>query len=91
VRCPKCLDFCWGNTADLTVKRWNEMQGKTEDPGESAMQSNKAKDCCKQASNLVDDVSSGRKDISIRVCKVCGCRHIRMKSDPGKFIGRIGG
>lgn len=50
------------------------------------------KDCCKKESNLViraKDQKPGRPDITVRRCKVCGCRHISAEIEPG-VIGVIG-
>lgn len=40
--------------------------------------------CCRVEGNLVDR-ATGRDDLSIKVCKVCGARHFTVTVDPGKL------
>lgn len=42
------------------------------------------KKCCKQPENLVEE-PSGKPDLILRRCSVCGCRHFELTMDPGKF------
>ena len=86
VRCSKCFDFSWGNTPDYAVEKWNKSQGETEDPKLSAVQPKTAGDCCKHSMNLVE-IRNGRSDVRILTCRICGCKHIRLKTDPGKISG----
>jgi hypothetical protein len=82
VRCTKCADYAWGNTPDFAVKRWNDMQGKDDNPNLSVSQPGTVKDCCKHSINLID-TQDGRKDVRVRQCRICGCKHISFKADPG--------
>lgn len=43
----------------------------------------KRKECCQKADNLVPH--QGRPDLTVNVCKVCGCRHFELVIDPGQF------
>ena len=88
VRCTKCIDFVWGNTADLAVERWNNIQNETENPHESATQAKTVSNCCLLLNNLVKLVDISRPDSNVRVCKICGCKHIRLKADPGNFLSK---
>jgi hypothetical protein len=88
VRCTRCTDFAWGNTADLAVERWNKVQSGTENPNESANQPNTVQECCKLLGNLVKVIDMSRPDANVRECKVCGCKHIRLKADPGNFLSK---
>jgi len=81
IRCQRCADFVWGNTFDYAVKRWNEMQEKAKGYKESVSQPDTVKDCCKYVKNLTE-LKDDRKGVNTRVCKICGCKHIRFKVDP---------
>jgi hypothetical protein len=44
------------------------------------------KECCQDVSNrILQPVDPNRPDIHIEVCTQCGCRHIEMEVDPGRF------
>lgn len=38
--------------------------------------------CCQQAQNL-DEKPSGRPDLTIRVCRICQCRHFEAVAEAG--------
>ncbi len=42
------------------------------------------KDCCKNPENLGPPIEQA-KDLTYRVCKVCGCRHFEAIADLGGF------
>lgn len=48
------------------------------------------KDCCKDAENLELLPDEGKEGLTVKRCKICGCRHRRMVAEPGmlglKFI-----
>ncbi len=39
--------------------------------------------CCNVPSNM--EIQKPREDTTIEVCKVCDCRHFRVRLDPGKL------
>ena len=47
------------------------------------------KECCQQAKNLYE-MPDDRKNIVVRKCKVCACRHIEITVEPGE-LGVFGG
>ena len=87
VRCTKCMDFVWGNTPDFAVKRWNESQMKEENPNMSTLIPKTTKDCCNHSMNLIKE-NNGNSDKCVMVCRICGCRHIRFKTDPGRIFSK---
>jgi len=40
------------------------------------------KDCCKVPENLERKLT-GRDDLELYVCRVCGCRHFEATAEPG--------
>lgn len=42
------------------------------------------KECCQDPANL-EEQESGKPDLTLRVCRMCGCRHFELTVDPGKF------
>lgn len=42
-------------------------------------------ECCKNSDNIV--IEQPAPDKTVAVCQVCKRRHIRLKADPGKFVG----
>ncbi|MCK5606872.1 hypothetical protein KAR91_33530 [Candidatus Pacearchaeota archaeon] len=40
-------------------------------------------DCCNVPANM--DIQHPREDLTIEVCKICHCRHFRLKVDPLKL------
>ena len=49
----------------------------------SVIKSGTPKECCETADNLVESLL--RDDLTVHVCKVCGCRHFEMQVDPGSL------
>jgi hypothetical protein len=47
------------------------------------------KECCTKPENL-EERPSGKPDLALRVCKVCGARHFELTVDMGK-LGLEGG
>lgn len=49
------------------------------------------KPCCLLEQNL--EFRQLRPDLSVKICRVCGCRHWRLKADPGtlNLRGKING
>jgi hypothetical protein len=43
------------------------------------------KDCCKDAANLELLADESRNGLSVKRCRVCGCRHRRLVCEPGMF------
>lgn len=43
------------------------------------------KPCCQDAGNLEVLADESREGLTVRRCRVCGCRHRRMVCDPGAF------
>jgi hypothetical protein len=43
------------------------------------------KACCQDATNLDRSTDPGRPDVVIRICRVCGARHITLRADPGRL------
>lgn len=41
-------------------------------------------ECCEQPKNL-EEKDSGRPDLILRVCAVCGNRHFELQVDPGSL------
>jgi hypothetical protein len=41
------------------------------------------KDCCKDPANLSTVALDEKRSVS--TCQVCGCRHYRIKADPGQL------
>ncbi len=46
--------------------------------------------CCRDTANL-EVRESGRPDVTLRVCRVCGRRHLEVTADPGAVAWRPGG
>ena len=42
------------------------------------------KECCANPDNL-EDRPQERADLVVKVCRVCGRRHIKLKVEPGKL------
>jgi len=40
------------------------------------------KDCCKQPENL-EPSDTGTPELSLLICRVCGCRHFELTLEPG--------
>lgn len=56
------------------------------------------KECCKDEKNLriaeMGEHGHDGKDRNVKICTVCGCRHIRFRADPVKMNmkqGQLGG
>ncbi len=45
------------------------------------------KDCCKDQGNLglIAEESDKSRGLTVRKCRVCGCRHRRLELEPGFF------
>jgi len=43
------------------------------------------KDCCKLPENLELVAEESRNGLTVKRCKVCGCRHRRLVCEPGMF------
>ena len=42
------------------------------------------KECCKQQENLRPE-PSGKPDLELKRCAVCGCRHFELTANPGSL------
>jgi len=87
VQCTKCLDFAWGSSPDNAVNRWNALQGQERDPKEDSTIPQAGKECCKQSINLIM-LNDERQDSRVKVCRICGCKHIRMSAEIGRFLSK---
>ena len=45
------------------------------------------KDCCNDAANLdlIEEESDKSRGLTVRKCRICGCRHRRLFCEPGMF------
>lgn len=43
------------------------------------------KDCCKVQDNLELVAEESRNGLTVKRCRVCGCRHRRLVAEPGIF------
>ena len=48
------------------------------------------KECCRDPQNLQPAPEFEKPGLSVRRCKVCGCRHFELSVEPGK-LGLLGG
>jgi hypothetical protein len=46
------------------------------------------KPCCQEPENL-EKRESEKPDLTLLVCRVCGCRHFRLRLDPGVIGMRV--
>ena len=52
---------------------------------EKTFTNGEVKDCCKDAANLEFLVDESRNGLTVKRCRVCGCRHRRLVAEPGVF------
>jgi len=43
------------------------------------------KECCRIQENLEPVAEESRNGLTVKRCKVCGCRHRRLVAEPGVF------
>lgn len=43
------------------------------------------KECCKDAANLGLLAEESRDGLTVKQCRVCGCRHRKLVAEPGMF------
>jgi len=43
------------------------------------------KDCCKAQDNLEFVAEESKNGLTVKRCRICGCRHRRLKAEPGVF------